>query len=137
MSNEKSFNHLKALVVEDSKTALLDMKTKLATLIPKKNIFFAQDYWQAIKLLETQDFDVAFIDLHMPVKTGMDLIVDYVYVNPRTRNLPVIVTTGLSSESLVTHSLKNNTFRYLYKPIDLVEIKEALSNLPLRRNESK
>jgi response regulator RpfG family c-di-GMP phosphodiesterase len=88
-------------------------------------------------LLETQDFDVAFIDLHMPVKTGMDLIVDYVYVNPRTRNLPVIVTTGLSSESLVTHSLKNNTFRYLYKPIDLVEIKEALSNLPLRRNESK
>lgn len=133
MDNEVSFSHLKVLVVEDSKTALLDIRAKLSILIPQENIYVAQDYWQAVRLLEAQDFHVAFVDLHMPEKTGMDLIVDFIYVNPRTNNLPVIVTTGLSAQSLVTHSLQKYTFRYLFKPIALEAIQEALVNLPLKR----
>ncbi len=133
MDNEVSFSHLKVLVVEDSKTALLDIRAKLSILIPQENIYVAQDYWQAVRLLEAHDFHVAFVDLHMPEKTGMDLIVDFIFVNPRTNNLPVIVTTGLSAQSLVTHSLQKYTFRYLFKPIALEAIQEALVNLPLKR----
>jgi CheY-like chemotaxis protein len=133
MDSEVAFKYLKALVVEDSKIALLDIRSKLSILIPQENIYIAQDYWQAVRLLEAHDFHVAFVDLHMPEKTGMDLIVDYIYVNPRTSNLPVIVTTGLSAQSLVTQSLQKYAFRYLFKPVDLEAIKEALANLPSKR----
>ncbi len=127
---EIQFMKVKALVVDDSQTALLDLRTKLSSLIAKENIYLAQNFEDAVELLEKHEFDVAFVDLQMPEKTGMDLIIDVIYEHPKTKNLPVVVTTAVSSDSLITQSLRKNTFRYLFKPIRIEELKEALSNLP-------
>lgn len=121
---------LKSLVVDDSKIALLDLQSKLSHLIPKENIYLAQSYFEAISLLDKHDFGIAFIDLQMPDKTGMDLIFDVIRKNPSTKNLPVVVTTGVEPNSLISHSLKSFTFRYLFKPISIEELKEALSKIP-------
>lgn len=130
MKAEIQFMKVKALVVDDSQTALLDLRTKLSSLIAKENIYLAQNFEDAVELLEKHEFDVAFVDLQMPEKTGMDLIIDVIYEHPKTKNLPVVVTTAVSSDSLITQSLRKNTFRYLFKPIRIEELKEALSNLP-------
>ena len=121
---------------DDSKIALLDLQSKLSKLIPKENIYLAQSYFEAVSLLNKHDFGVAFVDLQMPNKSGMDLIVDVIYKNPKTRKIPVVVTTGVEPDSLITNSLQKLTFRYLFKPISIEELEESLSNIP-NSNDTK
>lgn len=126
-----NYAQLKALVVDDSKIALLDIQSKLSSFIPRENIYLAQNYYDAVNLLREHDFGVAFIDLQMPEKTGMDLILDVIYQDPKTRKIPVVVTTSARPDSLLTHTLEKITFRYLFKPVGKEELEEALSNIPM------
>jgi two-component SAPR family response regulator len=116
---------LKVLVVDDSRLALLDIQSKLSTVVPKESILLAKSYFEAVDLLEKYEFNIAFVDLQMPEKTGMDLI----HVNPKTKDLPVVVTTSVKPDSLITFSLKGLTYRYLFKPISREQILEAISNI--------
>lgn len=126
-------NKIKILVVEDSQTALADLIFKLSTIVPKEQIYPSKSFDEAVVLLDQHDFDIAFIDLHMPLKTGMDLIIDVIQKDPKTRDLPVVVTTALNPDSLITFTLKPHTHRYLFKPIALEELEEAISSiLPLK-----
>lgn len=120
---------LRVLVVEDSNTALADIRLKLAKLIPNENIHIAKSYDEAVPLLKDHNFDMAFVDLQMPHKTGMDLIVDVIQKDPKTKAMPVVVTTGIEPNSLVTFTLKPYTYRYLFKPIQQEELEEAISSI--------
>lgn len=124
---------IKILVVEDSQTALADIILKLLTFVRKEQIYPSKSFDEAVVLLDQHDFDIAFIDLHMPLKTGMDLIIDVIQKDPRTKDLPVVVTTALNPDSLITFTLKPYTYRYLFKPITFEELEEAISSiLPLK-----
>jgi CheY-like chemotaxis protein len=120
---------LQVLVVEDSNTAIADIRLKLAKLIPAKNIHIAKSYDEAVPMLMHHDFDMAFVDLQMPHKTGMDLIIDVIQKNTKTKALPVVVTTGIEPDSLITFTLKPYTYRYLFKPIQQEELEEAIASI--------
>lgn len=122
-----------ALVVDDSKTALMDIKAKLSTILPQENIYQATSFHEAVKLLNTHDFDVAFVDLQMPDKTGMDLIVDVINTNPKTKELPIVITTGLEPGSLAVNTLKGLTYKCLYKPINLEKLNSVVKEIALKK----
>ena len=125
----KTAEQLRILVVEDSNTALADIIKKLSKIISRKNIHTAKSYDEAVLLLDQNTFDMAFVDLQMPHKTGMDLIIDEIQKHPKTKNLPVVVTTGIEPDSIVTVTLKPHTYRYLFKPIAEEELKEAILSI--------
>jgi response regulator RpfG family c-di-GMP phosphodiesterase len=120
---------LKFLVVDDSQTALADLKMKLLKIVGKESIYTARGFDEAVILMGNNDFDMAFVDLQMPDKTGMDLIVDVIQKNPKTKDLPVVVTTGYEENSLVTFTLKPYTHRFLFKPIKQYELEEAITSI--------
>lgn len=125
----KTSDRLRVLVVEDSNTALADIVTKLSKIVSRSNIHTAKSYEEAVQLLGQHEFDMAFVDLQMPHKTGMDLIVDEIQKNPQTKNLPVVVTTGIEPDSIVTFTLKPYTHRYLFKPVKQAELEEAILSI--------
>ncbi len=128
-------SNLKILVVEDSQTALADLTMKLSSFVSKEQIFPAKNYDEAVVLLDQHKFDIAFVDLHMPRKTGMDLIIDVIQKNPKTKELPVVVTTAMDPDSFVTFTLKPHTYRYLFKPIELLELEEAITGILDKGND--
>ncbi len=134
MEQKSAYFKGNVLVVDDSQTALLDMRSKLSNFVSRENIYMAQNYFEAIDLLNNHEFGIAFVDLQMPQKTGMDLILDVFQTNPKTKNIPVVVTTGVESDSLITQSLKNLTYRYFQKPITIKQITDAFENMPTRNN---
>ncbi len=125
---------LVALVVDDSKTALMDIKAKLSAIIPSENLFLAKSFYEAETLINNHDFDLAFVDLQMPDKTGMDLIIDVINTNPKTKDLPIVITTGMGSDSLVVFTLKELAFKYLYKPISQEEVEEVVKEIAARKS---
>ena len=123
-------NKLNVLILEDSPSALLDLKSKLIDFEEIERIQEASNYEKAVNILDNTNIDVAFVDLTIPEKTGMDFIVDHLKKHEKFQNIPIIVTTSSDEDSLLKHSLKGLTYRYLHKPIEEEEIREAIDNLP-------
>lgn len=119
------------LVVEDSPTAAIDLEAKIRHVAPKADLHKAFSYQEAVDLLSQQRFDVAFIDLQMPEKTGMDLILDVMQKDESLKDIPIIVTTGTKPQSFIADTLKSVTFRFLFKPVKVEELEEAFSSIPL------
>ncbi|NNK95414.1 MAG: response regulator, partial [Desulfobacterales bacterium] len=89
---------------------------------------------QALKLLQQQHFDAAFVDLHLPDASG-DEIADY--IKSRHDHLAVIIMTGYASLDSALHGLRTGISDYLCKPthpeIILNTLARCLENNRLRQ----
>lgn len=72
----------------------------------------------ALKLMAEQEFDILFLDINMPLLTGIDLM-ERLPLRPVT-----IVTTAYSDFAL--DSYKNDVIDYLVKPISLAAFNKAV-----------
>jgi CheY-like chemotaxis protein len=80
--------------------------------------------------------DLILADLNMPVMNGLELI-DQLKGHVDTRDIPVVVVTGSTSEESRTEAFEAGCAGYLTKPIDttlfLAEIKKSLQNSQRQR----
>lgn len=85
------------MVVDDN----LIERSEMAHIIRQKNftILEAENGLQCLQMLKNQLPDLILLDLMMPIMDGFELL-DRVRLDPRTRNIPVIIVTArdLSSE---------------------------------------
>ena len=58
------------------------------------------------------EFDVVFLDLTLPDKSGTDLIKEVLQISQKT---PIVVLTGYSSHSLATKTIELGANDYLFK----------------------
>lgn len=75
---------------------------------------------------------IMLLDLHMPLKHGLDVLAD-LRNHPVHRRLPVAILTGME-DSLLTHSISGlDVIAYLTKPVNYLEtsllLKELLARL--------
>jgi CheY-like chemotaxis protein len=81
----------------------------------------ARDGYSALRLIDKNDFEIAFIDIGLPDMNGLELL--------KLLNLksPLTVSTVISGKSDINNaieSIKAGVFRYLKKPFDLDAITE-------------
>jgi CheY-like chemotaxis protein len=76
---------------------------------------------EALCKLETRDFDLLFVDFHMPGMTGDQLALE---IKKRKPEVPVVMITGDPPQHL-----SNAIDRVLLKPVSLAEIRETISLL--------
>jgi adenylate cyclase len=74
---------------------------------------------EALDLLETNDFEVALVDILMPDMNGIDLLA-LLKGNPRWRNMAVVMVTGLKDIQAVVKCISAGAEDYLQKPVDPV-----------------
>jgi two-component system, NtrC family, response regulator AlgB len=124
---------LKILIVDDDPA----IRSTLATALEAdgyKAIAVADDRG-ALRQLEDDDFAVAFLDLKLGTKSGLDLLPKMLELAP---TLKVILMTAYGSIETAVRAMKLGAFDYLTKPFKPVQIKQVLGQaLRIRKLEEQ
>jgi CheY-like chemotaxis protein len=74
---------------------------------------------QAIAAYLSRDFDVAFMDVMMPGKNGVESFLEIKRLKPAAR---VVMMTGYSVEQLLNQAMENGAMGVLTKPMDATKV---------------
>jgi two-component system chemotaxis response regulator CheY len=103
------------LIVEDSPTMRQLLVFALRRL-PAVDIVEAQDGMDGLRKLSSDHFDLALIDINMPVMDGLKLI-GLMRGEDGLREVPVVVITTEGAEQDRERALRLGANEYLTKPI--------------------
>lgn len=102
----------KILIIEDD-ISMLNMYEKLFTY-EGFTVIIAEDGEKGMqKALETMP-DVVLLDIMMPKKSGFQVLED-LKKDDKTKNVPIILLTNLSSESVISEAYALGAAGYLVK----------------------
>jgi signal transduction histidine kinase len=126
----------KIFVVEDSRTQAIELKCVLEN--NNYEVVVAHDGKDAWDRLQSVIPDVILTDIVMPNMNGYELC-KAVRANKRTREIPVVLLTSLTSPDDVIEGLKCGADNFITKPFDceclLSRIHYILLNKQLRQNQ--
>ncbi len=127
---------LRVLLVEDNPTDALMVEVALEEMsAPAPVLTHVELLCDAKSALETEEFDVVFIDLNLPDGEGLG---NFEQLHELSPDLPMIVLTGLADESVAVAAIARGASDYLIKgeaPAALLErsIRYAIER---KRNEN-
>ncbi len=121
----------KILIAEDDKFLRLIIAEILKH--QKYNVIEAEDGQKAIDIIESEDIDLAIIDLMMPKIDGFELI-KRIRSNPEKTHIPIIILSALSENKNIVKGIGIGADIYLSKPIENEILLVNIKNL-LKRNK--
>lgn len=122
-SNKNSVN--KALIVEDN---LINQKV-LRKLLDKINIpaDIANNGIEAVALFEKNDYDIIFMDLHMPEMDGFEATKKiHSLAKYKAKNIPIIAVTASAFDEDKIKAIANGMDYFVSKPIVLKNLEETI-----------
>jgi two-component system LytT family response regulator len=120
---------VKAIIVEDSRLARIELKELLKAHPEIEVIAESEDPDQAISLINKLSPDVIFLDIHLPQKDGFEILEALEYL-PQ-----VIFTTAFDQYAI--KSFEYNALDYLLKPINKQRLAKAIEKLTVVVDKSK
>jgi len=100
--------------------------------------FTAKSITQSTKVIEelrSKFYNIVFLDIFMPVRSGFDLIP---YIQRFSPNTKIIIITGNANKKVAITALKLGAFDFLEKPVNLELIFHSLKRaLEAQRTEMK
>lgn len=116
---------MKALVVDDSMT-IRRIVIKALGLVGINEAAEAGDGLEAVKALETGQFDLILLDWNMPKMTGIDALRTIRQTGNKT---PVIMVTTEAEKSRVIEAIKTGANDYLIKPFSPDQLAAKVKNI--------
>ncbi len=113
--------NIRCLIIEDEPLAAEILRDHIGQVEQLKLIGQCRDAIQAMGLLQEENIDLIFLDLHLPRIKGFEFL-QSLAVPPR-----IIVTTAYSEYAL--ESYEHNIVDYLLKPIELPRFLKAIQKL--------
>ena len=122
------------LAVDDEYLALELIKSGLSEVAAGANVFPCRDVASALDVARGQRIDVAFLDIHMPEMSGIELARELKTINPK---INIIFATGYSE--YMKEGIDLRLSGYVLKPVTPAAIKTELENLrnPIEWNQEK
>ncbi len=120
----------KVLIVEDSPTMRQVLCFALKRL-GKVEIVEAQDGVDGLKKISSDKFDLALIDINMPLMDGLKLV-RLIRGDPRCKEVPIAMITTESGREDRERALHLGANAYLTKPVrqgDVLRVARELLNL--------
>jgi DNA-binding response OmpR family regulator len=120
----------KILIIDDEPDLLMYLKTFLED--QGYEVFCARDVQSALRMVPREKPDLVCLDIMMPIQSGISF-----YENLRrdglSQEIPVIIISGLSEESLKQSIQKSEAegtirkpYQFLNKPVDLELLLSAI-----------
>ena len=109
------------ILVVDDEEVIRDLCTRA---LSDYRILEAENGRRALDILEQHDVDLLLVDIMMPQMNGLDLLN---HVKERNPDQLVIVMTGYADKDLVLRALKADADDFIQKPLNLLQLKSAVS----------
>src|SRR5258708_7135166 len=107
---------IKAIIADDEKWSRVNLSTLIKNNCPEISIIAeVSSAAEVIKLVHTQPFDLLFLDIEMPFKTGFDLLNEL-----KPFDFEVVFCTAHNQYAI--KAFKFNAVDYLLKPVDETEL---------------
>ena len=104
------------LIADDEPNICKGLHSALCSVWPDYRFFTAENGQKAWKIVQSENIDLAIIDLRMPKIDGGELLErikrDYLAI-------PVIILTGHGSIENAVHAMRAGAYDFLTKPVDL------------------
>ena len=120
-----NISELKVLICDDS----ILVRKKLTEVLKKAGVtllFEAKDGVQAVETYKTIKPDVVFMDIVMPVKTGLDALVEIREFDPDAK---VVMASTIGTQSHLVSAIKAGAYDFLQKPIKDEDINKVLAKI--------
>jgi two-component system chemotaxis response regulator CheY len=116
---------MSVLVCDDSMFARKSLCMFIATL-GVKNIFEAADGKEAVEKYTANKPDVVFMDIVMPVITGIDALVKIKEINPDAK---VVMASSVGTQNHLKAAIKAGASDFLQKPVSNEQVQKILENV--------
>ena len=121
-----------AVLVADDEPAIRDLLSAVLAGIGIGRIDTAQNGLEASDLCRDNEYDIVFLDVSMPVLSGVDA---YKRIREARPSLPVVFITGLyQDEELIEKIGGERTCGYIRKPFNIADIRAIVFRVV--RNEN-
>lgn len=115
---------MKILIVDDVAFLRDELREAIERVSPNNEYCEADNFESAVKLLRNNHFDIAFLDIQMPGKNGLQIAEKAKQISPHTN---IVMVTAYSEYAV--EAFKLFVSGYLLKPINDDELKAVLDNL--------
>lgn len=115
---------MKILIVDDEYFALELLKSALKEVAPGATLYVCQDVKSALRVAGENPIDVAFLDIHMPEKNGIELALELKQLHPK---INIIFATG--HDTYMKQGIDLRMSGYILKPISAEAVRTELENL--------
>jgi DNA-binding NtrC family response regulator len=106
----------KILIVEDESAIRRVLSKILKEEDPAYDVFEAEDGRQGLEMIQSQEFDLVFCDIKMPVMDGMELLAA---MQEQYSEVPVVMISGHGDLEVAVEAMRIGAFDYISKPPDL------------------
>lgn len=114
---------LKILVCDDS--ILIRKKLKDYLVDCGCEVLEALDGQKAVDLYKEEKPDLVFMDIVMPVKTGIQATEEIVQFD---KNAKVVIASSSGTKTHLKQALEAGAFEFVQKPIDETQVKNIITN---------
>jgi two-component system response regulator VicR len=115
----------KILVVEDESLILKALEFRLKR--DGYDVLKAEDGREALRLIETEDFQLMITDMMLPFNNGLEVVNKAKEVKGKT--FPVIVLSNVGLENVVLEAFKLGADDYITKPFSPAELSIRVKRL--------
>ena len=116
---------MKILIVDDEAYLRDELKDSLERISPVKNEYSeADDYEGAVKQLKENNFDIAFLDIRLQGKNGLEIAQSAKRFSPKTN---IVMVTAYKEYAF--EAIKLFVSGYLLKPFSDADLREVLDHL--------
>ena len=123
---------MRVICVDDEKPVLENFKSKVKDFLEIKNLELFQSAKAALKWVELNPVDVAFLDMEMPQMSGIELARELKKID---RNIRIIFVTAYDQYAM--DAFRVDALGYLLKPYTREEIRHELEKASLMRSKPK
>ncbi|WKK65864.1 response regulator transcription factor [Lutimonas zeaxanthinifaciens] len=116
-----NISKIRTVLVDDEERALNRMKILLSNFEEIEVLEAINDSEYAINYIMESDPDLVFLDIEMPLKTGLEVAEE---INKHNLKTKIIFMTA--HEHYAIKAIKKEAFDYLLKPIGIDELKVTL-----------
>lgn len=117
-----------AIIIDDESKGRLALREKIAAYCPQIEVLAeASNGQEALLLIRHHHPQLIFLDIEMPRMNGFEMLNEI-----SERHFHIIFTTAYDQYAI--KAIKYAAFDYLLKPIDIEELKTAITNIYAREN---
>jgi len=119
---------LNVLIVDDSATMRsMLVKTLQMSGLPLGTVSQASNGKEGLELLDREWVDIVFLDINMPVMSGMEMI-ESMRKKPELVNTPIIVVSTESSQTRI-EEVQSKGVKFIHKPFTPERVREIVQSI--------